>query len=185
MIPVTLQNSCGLLSRKSDFTIWFSKIYEIHTAFYRLCIVWNFWKDMEDANTWLFGQSVYSEEICFNHKWVQLEVSFLFRRKLLPQPHEPRKGRWRIRLCCWTDSASEMFRVRVDHHWRWPLVLLCIRWMLHGPCRVRPLLTPLCHVLFQISDEEQGYDLDLFCIPKHYAADLERVYIPHGLILDR
>uniref|UniRef100_A0A3B4WR60 Hypoxanthine phosphoribosyltransferase 1 n=1 Tax=Seriola lalandi dorsalis TaxID=1841481 RepID=A0A3B4WR60_SERLL len=38
---------------------------------------------------------------------------------------------------------------------------------------------------FQISDEEQGYDLDLFCIPKHYAADLERVYIPHGLILDR
>lgn len=37
----------------------------------------------------------------------------------------------------------------------------------------------------QISDEEQGYDLDLFCIPKHYASDLERVYIPHGLILDR
>jgi len=36
-----------------------------------------------------------------------------------------------------------------------------------------------------ISDEEQGYDLDLFCIPKHYASDLERVYIPHGLILDR
>uniref|UniRef100_A0AAY5EKW4 Hypoxanthine phosphoribosyltransferase n=1 Tax=Electrophorus electricus TaxID=8005 RepID=A0AAY5EKW4_ELEEL len=39
--------------------------------------------------------------------------------------------------------------------------------------------------VFQISDEEQGYDLDLFCIPKHYADDLERVYIPHGLILDR
>uniref|UniRef100_A0A8C9W2D6 Hypoxanthine phosphoribosyltransferase n=1 Tax=Scleropages formosus TaxID=113540 RepID=A0A8C9W2D6_SCLFO len=38
---------------------------------------------------------------------------------------------------------------------------------------------------FQISDEEQGYDLDLFCIPKHYVNDLERVYIPHGLILDR
>ncbi|CAM4613747.1 unnamed protein product [Leuciscus chuanchicus] len=36
-----------------------------------------------------------------------------------------------------------------------------------------------------ISDEEQGYDLDLFCIPKHYASDLERVYIPHGLIMDR
>ncbi|XP_075960040.1 hypoxanthine-guanine phosphoribosyltransferase [Anarhichas minor] len=36
-----------------------------------------------------------------------------------------------------------------------------------------------------ISDEEQGYDLDLFCIPKHYATDLDRVYIPHGLILDR
>nr|ACI67166.1 Hypoxanthine-guanine phosphoribosyltransferase [Salmo salar] len=36
-----------------------------------------------------------------------------------------------------------------------------------------------------ISDDEQGYDLDLFCIPKHYADDLDRVYIPHGLILDR
>lgn len=41
------------------------------------------------------------------------------------------------------------------------------------------------NLLFQISDEEQGYDLDLFCIPRHYASDLERVYIPHGLILDR
>jgi hypothetical protein len=39
--------------------------------------------------------------------------------------------------------------------------------------------------VFQISDDEQGYDLDLFCIPKHYADDLDRVYIPHGLILDR
>lgn len=46
-------------------------------------------------------------------------------------------------------------------------------------------LTPWCPVWTQISDEEQGYDLDLFCIPKHYASDLERVYIPHGLILDR
>ncbi|MGH0186913.1 UNVERIFIED_CONTAM: hypothetical protein FKN15_022761 [Acipenser sinensis] len=36
-----------------------------------------------------------------------------------------------------------------------------------------------------LSDEEQGYDLDLFCIPKHYADDLERVFIPHGLIMDR
>ncbi|XP_026572327.1 hypoxanthine-guanine phosphoribosyltransferase [Pseudonaja textilis] len=36
-----------------------------------------------------------------------------------------------------------------------------------------------------IGDDEQGYDLDLFCIPKHYAEDLEKVYIPHGLILDR
>lgn len=38
---------------------------------------------------------------------------------------------------------------------------------------------------FQIGDDEQGYDLDLFCIPKHYADDLEKVYIPHGLIMDR
>ncbi|XP_078236841.1 hypoxanthine-guanine phosphoribosyltransferase isoform X2 [Pogona vitticeps] len=36
-----------------------------------------------------------------------------------------------------------------------------------------------------IGDDEQGYDLDLFCIPKHYAEDLEKVYIPHGLIMDR
>ncbi|XP_063203184.1 hypoxanthine-guanine phosphoribosyltransferase isoform X1 [Chroicocephalus ridibundus] len=37
----------------------------------------------------------------------------------------------------------------------------------------------------EIGDDEQGYDLDLFCIPKHYADDLEKVYIPHGLIMDR
>lgn len=39
--------------------------------------------------------------------------------------------------------------------------------------------------LFQISDDEPGYDLDLFCIPNHYAKDLEKVFIPHGLIMDR
>lgn len=47
------------------------------------------------------------------------------------------------------------------------------------------LINPVLCSSTQISDEEQGYDLDLFCIPKHYASDLERVYIPHGLILDR
>uniref|UniRef100_A0A8C4YIL5 Hypoxanthine-guanine phosphoribosyltransferase n=1 Tax=Gopherus evgoodei TaxID=1825980 RepID=A0A8C4YIL5_9SAUR len=36
-----------------------------------------------------------------------------------------------------------------------------------------------------IGDDEKGYDLDLFCIPKHYVDDLEKVYIPHGLIMDR
>lgn len=36
-----------------------------------------------------------------------------------------------------------------------------------------------------ISDEEPGYDLDLFCVPNHCAEDLEKVFIPHGLILDR
>uniref|UniRef100_A0A4W2CW83 Hypoxanthine phosphoribosyltransferase n=1 Tax=Bos indicus x Bos taurus TaxID=30522 RepID=A0A4W2CW83_BOBOX len=36
-----------------------------------------------------------------------------------------------------------------------------------------------------ISDEEPGDDLDLFCVPNHYAKDLEKVFIPHGLILDR
>ncbi|GAB1302775.1 Hypoxanthine-guanine phosphoribosyltransferase [Apodemus speciosus] len=37
----------------------------------------------------------------------------------------------------------------------------------------------------RISDDEPGYDLDLFCIPNHYAEDLEKVFIPHGLIMDR
>ncbi|XP_010163629.1 hypoxanthine-guanine phosphoribosyltransferase, partial [Antrostomus carolinensis] len=37
----------------------------------------------------------------------------------------------------------------------------------------------------QIRDEESGYNKNLFCIPKHYEEDLERVFIPHGLILDR
>uniref|UniRef100_A0A9L0RDI3 Hypoxanthine-guanine phosphoribosyltransferase n=1 Tax=Equus caballus TaxID=9796 RepID=A0A9L0RDI3_HORSE len=36
-----------------------------------------------------------------------------------------------------------------------------------------------------ISDDEPGYDLDLFCIPNHYAEDLEKVFIPHGVIMDR
>ncbi|TKC43765.1 hypothetical protein EI555_018838 [Monodon monoceros] len=34
-------------------------------------------------------------------------------------------------------------------------------------------------------DDEPGYDLDLFCRPNHYAEDLEKVFIPHGLIMDR
>uniref|UniRef100_A0A8C9MK93 Hypoxanthine-guanine phosphoribosyltransferase n=1 Tax=Serinus canaria TaxID=9135 RepID=A0A8C9MK93_SERCA len=34
-------------------------------------------------------------------------------------------------------------------------------------------------------DEESGYNKNLFRIPKHYEEDLERVFIPHGLILDR
>ncbi|XP_038674892.1 hypoxanthine-guanine phosphoribosyltransferase-like [Scyliorhinus canicula] len=36
-----------------------------------------------------------------------------------------------------------------------------------------------------ITDDEQGFDLDLFCIPKHYCSDLERIHIPHGFIMDR
>ncbi|XP_006881942.1 PREDICTED: hypoxanthine-guanine phosphoribosyltransferase [Elephantulus edwardii] len=36
-----------------------------------------------------------------------------------------------------------------------------------------------------IGDDEAGYDLGLFCIPNHYVADLESVFIPHGLIMDR
>ncbi|KAK1163507.1 hypoxanthine-guanine phosphoribosyltransferase-like [Acipenser oxyrinchus oxyrinchus] len=37
----------------------------------------------------------------------------------------------------------------------------------------------------EIPDDEKGYDLELFCVPKHYENDLERVFIPHGLIMDR
>ncbi|KAL4613538.1 hypoxanthine-guanine phosphoribosyltransferase-like isoform X1 [Arapaima gigas] len=37
----------------------------------------------------------------------------------------------------------------------------------------------------QIPDDEKGYDLNLFCVPKHYEEDLESVIIPHGLIMDR
>uniref|UniRef100_A0A8B9BZJ5 Hypoxanthine phosphoribosyltransferase n=1 Tax=Anser brachyrhynchus TaxID=132585 RepID=A0A8B9BZJ5_9AVES len=37
----------------------------------------------------------------------------------------------------------------------------------------------------QIKDEDSGYNKNLFCIPKHYEEDLERVFIPRGLILDR
>ncbi|MBN3294626.1 NUDT7 diphosphatase, partial [Polypterus senegalus] len=40
-------------------------------------------------------------------------------------------------------------------------------------------------LLFQIPDDEKGHDLNMFCIPKHYEDDLERVFIPHGLIMDR
>ncbi|KAJ8249232.1 hypothetical protein GJAV_G00232600 [Gymnothorax javanicus] len=37
----------------------------------------------------------------------------------------------------------------------------------------------------QIADSEEGHDLNLFCVPKHYEEDLERVIIPHGMIMDR
>uniref|UniRef100_A0A8C7J777 Hypoxanthine phosphoribosyltransferase n=2 Tax=Oncorhynchus TaxID=8016 RepID=A0A8C7J777_ONCKI len=38
---------------------------------------------------------------------------------------------------------------------------------------------------FKIPDDEKGYKLDLFCVPKHYEEDLDQVIIPHGLIMDR
>ncbi|TEA37064.1 hypothetical protein DBR06_SOUSAS210225 [Sousa chinensis] len=42
-----------------------------------------------------------------------------------------------------------------------------------------------CSPTVMMSDNEAGYDLDLFCIPNHYAEDLEKVFIPRGLIMDR
>ncbi|KAK0149256.1 Hypoxanthine-guanine phosphoribosyltransferase [Merluccius polli] len=43
----------------------------------------------------------------------------------------------------------------------------------------------LVALVLQIADDEKGHDLELFCVPKHYENDLERVVIPHGLIMDR
>ena len=40
-------------------------------------------------------------------------------------------------------------------------------------------------LMFQIGDDEKGYNLDMFCIPKHYEDDLEHVLIPQGVIQDR
>ena len=37
----------------------------------------------------------------------------------------------------------------------------------------------------QLRDEDKGYPLDMFCIPKHYEEDLENILIPSGLISDR
>ncbi|CAG5133366.1 unnamed protein product, partial [Candidula unifasciata] len=37
----------------------------------------------------------------------------------------------------------------------------------------------------RISDDNQGYSLDQFCVPKHYEQDLDHVLIPAGLIHDR
>ncbi|XP_050978592.1 phosphoribosyltransferase domain-containing protein 1b [Labeo rohita] len=36
-----------------------------------------------------------------------------------------------------------------------------------------------------IPDDSLGYPLDLFTFPEHYSEDLECVYIPHGVIMDR
>lgn len=49
----------------------------------------------------------------------------------------------------------------------------------------RHLSAPTLLSLLQIPDDEKGHDLNLFCIPKHYENDLEKVIIPHGLIMDR
>ncbi|XP_029444535.1 phosphoribosyltransferase domain-containing protein 1 [Rhinatrema bivittatum] len=36
-----------------------------------------------------------------------------------------------------------------------------------------------------IPDDWPGYNLDLFTFPRHYSEDLECVFIPHGVIMDR
>ncbi|XP_072042061.1 hypoxanthine-guanine phosphoribosyltransferase-like isoform X2 [Amphiura filiformis] len=37
----------------------------------------------------------------------------------------------------------------------------------------------------KIEDDDGGYNLDMFCIPRHYEDAIENVIIPHGLIQDR
>ncbi|XP_076470827.1 hypoxanthine-guanine phosphoribosyltransferase-like isoform X2 [Babylonia areolata] len=37
----------------------------------------------------------------------------------------------------------------------------------------------------KISDDDKGYPLSTFCVPRHYEDDLEHVLIPAGLIHDR
>lgn len=37
----------------------------------------------------------------------------------------------------------------------------------------------------QLRDNWPGYNLDLFCYPAHYSGDLDCVFIPHGVIMDR
>lgn len=36
-----------------------------------------------------------------------------------------------------------------------------------------------------ISDDFEGYSLEMFCLPKHYEDDVESIMIPKGLICDR
>lgn len=37
----------------------------------------------------------------------------------------------------------------------------------------------------KIGDDDQGYPLNTFCVPKHYEEDLEHILVPAGLIHDR
>uniref|UniRef100_A0A8C3B292 Phosphoribosyl transferase domain containing 1a n=1 Tax=Cyclopterus lumpus TaxID=8103 RepID=A0A8C3B292_CYCLU len=39
--------------------------------------------------------------------------------------------------------------------------------------------------LSQIEDDWPGHRLDLFTYPEHYREDVDSVYIPHGVIMDR
>uniref|UniRef100_A0A3Q2Q6I7 Phosphoribosyl transferase domain containing 1a n=1 Tax=Fundulus heteroclitus TaxID=8078 RepID=A0A3Q2Q6I7_FUNHE len=41
------------------------------------------------------------------------------------------------------------------------------------------------HPLEIIQDDWPGYHLDLFTYPEHYHDDIENVYIPHGVIMNR
>ncbi|XP_062517510.1 hypoxanthine-guanine phosphoribosyltransferase-like [Corticium candelabrum] len=37
----------------------------------------------------------------------------------------------------------------------------------------------------KIADDDCGYPLEMFCVPRHYADALDHIIIPHGLIMDR
>ena len=55
-------------------------------------------------------------------------------------------------------------------------------------CSLQLIACDICCVdslSLQIPDGYEGYSLEHFCIPPHYAADLKNVLIPKGLIMDR
>lgn len=54
-----------------------------------------------------------------------------------------------------------------------------------GNCCGRCLQEYVILWYLQIEDDDPGYPLEMFCVPRHYADDLDRVIIPHGLIIDR
>jgi len=56
--------------------------------------------------------------------------------------------------------------------------------MIKGKCSLYFHTVGVLHWL-KIADDSPGYELDMFCIPKHYEGDLESVLIPSGLINDR
>lgn len=56
--------------------------------------------------------------------------------------------------------------------------------MICGKLLLHLLMYFLC-CLFQIKDDWPGYNLDLFTYPEHYHDDIENVYIPHGVIMNR
>lgn len=61
---------------------------------------------------------------------------------------------------------------------------LCARYLL-VPNVLRRVGTGVSFFSLQIADDEKGHELDLFCVPRHYENDLDKVIIPHGLIMDR
>lgn len=98
----------------------------------------------------------------------------------------------RLRGCCVVRQLYTLRR-RIslrdmwlsDCFWRILMInlLLCIKWS----TAIRKPRHNVCLALFpsQIKDDWPGYSLDLFSYPAHYSGDLDCVFIPHGVIMDR